>query len=251
MYSISLVLGQFMKNFIALPIIAYLLLALGCTVRADHTEIHPIELNKFDDRRENIKLAVDLLNYDPAYIIDKIPGYTTEMQGGIQLGYHIPTSVEANPTYRVTLNMGVPAVAQKANQLGPQFDEVINNLADTHIAKRKLYSELSPKAKSWLSGLFVNPPNFSYNKASDLLKSKISEQAFADNIKSIKSQTGATLETQFLWGAYYLNFKRLSDINELVALTYSQKFSKGVTTNSTVYLAKEKGRWAIISFEVR
>lgn len=219
------------------------LLIISCRPGVNISQTHLVRVEAYDDRAENLKLVADLFSYDPAYIMDQIDSYDPDsMAGAINLGYHIPTDENTNPTYRFTFKMNNKAVRKKADKLKQEFDYTISKLIDVHVSKQNLFRKLEPSAKEWILLVLESETKLGYDQASEKMKAMLSHEEFHEGIERVKSHSGKIVSTTFLRGHFYEN---VDGVSELANISFEQAFSEGHEYVTSIAMIFENGEWIV------
>lgn len=216
----------------------------GCSF--DVNDIQSIDIETYAETDKNVKLAEDLMYYDPRYIAHKVPSFNESTAQGIKLGYFVRSS-DGKPSYRVTYSLKVPAVASNIDSLKSDFESFIPKLAEFHASKDDLFNSLSLKGQSWASSLFSRSAEDILSTSSSILRESITAEQLTAAIKNFSSEYEAPISTEFVRAQYYEEF---DDIPESVSLYYLQTYQNGKKAFIRVSFHQESGNWAVMGFRV-
>ncbi|MCL1038496.1 DUF4019 domain-containing protein [Shewanella submarina] len=216
----------------------------GCSF--DVTEIQAIDIETYSDTSKNVKLAEDLVYYDPRYIAHKVPSFNEATSQGIKLGYFVRSS-DGKPSYRVTYSMKVSAVESNIDSLKSDFETFIPKLADFHASKEELFTNLSPKGQAWASSLFGGSAEDILSTGANLLRETVTAEQLTAVIKGLSSDYGSPISTDFVRAQYYEEF---DDFPESVSLYYVQAYKNNRKALVRVSFTQENGNWAVMGFRV-
>ena len=217
--------------------------AASCKPSINFSSTHLILVEAHENREDNIRLLEDLLSYDQSYVMRHIKSYDAEaMAGGLNLGYHIPSDEDVNPSYRYIFKMNNTAVRKNSDKLQSDFERYIPELIDTQISKQNLYKRLEAPAKDWILSILGDEFDAAYDEASDVLKNSITRDDFQAHVKNIKSQSGELVSTYFLRGHYYEDF---NGVDVLANISFDQAYSKDKNMVTSVAMIKEDGKWIV------
>lgn len=209
-------------------------------------EIQSIDINTYAEVDKNVKLAEDLMYYDPRYIAYKVPSLNEHTSQGIKLGYFVSSS-GGTPSYRVTYNMKIPAVVENIDSLKSDFKAYIPQLAAFHASKSELYEIISPQGREWAMSLFSHSAEDILSGSSNLLRESISTEQFETAIKNIQSEFGTPLSTDFVRAQYYEEFDILP---ESVSLYYLQTYQGEKKAMVRVSFHQENNKWIVMGFRI-
>lgn len=232
-------------KFIA--VLVFPILLLSCR-GVSFSEIHHIKIDHYESQADNEKLAEEIFNYGPQYIMENIPSFTDEMAKGIRIGYSLPSQAEKEPSFQYTLKLNVPAVAKHKEALKSEFEEFIPKLVETHVSKKGLYRRYAPIAEKWLISVFNDPLDGVYTKTSDRFKSTATEAEFIDLANQYKTIFGPLKQTNFTSGYYVENDKTTG---EVLVIMFSQTFESGQASKSQVIFTKEReNNWGVSGYKI-
>ncbi len=230
------------KNIIAIGLLA--LAVYGCSVDVSDTQIIDIELYAENDK--NVKLAEDLMYYDPRYLAFKIPAFDESTSQGIRLGYFIRSS-DGKPSYRVTYSLKTPSVAANITELKKGFETFIPELASFHASKEPIFVELEPEGMRWSKSLFTESALTLLSESSTLLKEAISPDQFSKINKKLLNEYGNPQEMSFVRAQYYEAF---GEMPESVSLFYLAKFSDQKALMVRISMHHQGNKWLVIGFNL-
>lgn len=216
----------------------------GCSF--DVTEIQSIDIETYPETEKNVKLAEDLMYYDPRYIAHKVPSFNESTSQGIKLGYFVRSS-DGKPSYRVTYSKTVPAVSENIDSLRSDFETYIPKLATVHASKAELFTDLSPKGQEWANSLFHRSAEDILSTSSSILRESITVEQLTTAIKNMSSEYGAPSSTDFVRAQYYEEFGGLP---ESISLYYLQVHKKDKKTFIRVSFQQENEKWTVMGFRV-
>ena len=98
--------------------VIFVIAIIGCNFTV--TDIQDIKIDYYAENEKNVKLAENLMHYDPRYVASKIPAFDESTSNGIRLGYFIRSSDE-KPSYRITYNLKKPSVVANLAELKERF----------------------------------------------------------------------------------------------------------------------------------
>lgn len=226
-------------------ILSVIVLALsGCSYNVN--EIQSIDIDTYSEAEKNVKLAEDLIYYDPRYIAHKVPSLNEATAKGIRLGYFVGTS-DGKSSYRITYNMKVPAVAVNIESLKSDFEEFIPKLAAFHASKSELFIDLSPRGAEWANSLFDSSAKEILSASSSVLRESITIEQLTNAVNSISSEYGTPSSTAFVRAQYYEAF---AGIPESVSLFYLQTFPNEKKSLTRVSFHQENNNWVAMGFRV-
>ncbi len=212
------------------------------------SEVHYIKIDYYESQADNEKLAEEIFNYGPQYIMENIPSFTNEMAKGIKIGYSLPSQVEKTPNFQYTLKLNVPAVAKHKEALKSEFEEFIPKLVETHVSKKGLYERYAPRAEKWLISVFLDPLDRVYPKTSNRFKSTTTEAEFIDLANQYKTIFGPLKQTNFTSGYYVENDKTAG---EVLVIMFSQTFESGKVSKSQVVFTREgENNWGVSGYKI-
>jgi len=223
---------------------AIVLTLAGCSFDVNDTQ--SIDIDTYPEIEKNVKLAEDLIYYDPRFIAHKVPSFNEATAKGIKLGYFVRSS-DGKPSYRVTYSMKVPAVVKNIESLKSDFENYIPKLAAFHASKSELFIDLSPKGAEWANSLFDSSAEDILSASSGLLRESITIDQLANAVNSISSEYGTPSSTAFVRAQYYEEF---GGIPESVSLYYLQTFPNEKKALTRVSFHQENGNWAVMGFRV-
>ena len=222
-----------------------LILLTGCSFNIN--DIQSIDISVYSDNDKNVSLAKDLIYYDPRYISFKVPSLNEETAKGIKLGYFIRSS-DGQPSYRVTYNLTVLAVASNIDELKLQFEKFIPELASFHASKYDLFQELAPKGNSWVDSLFNSPVTETLKKSSKILQESVTEEQLTNILEKISNEYGQPKSIKYVRAQYYEEFENLP---ESVSLYYLQSYPDSKKLMIRVSLHQVNGKWLVMGINVQ
>jgi hypothetical protein len=228
------------KIFISISI-----LLTGCSLNVD--DIQSIDIDTYDDNNENIKLAEDLIYYDPRYIAYKVPSFNEKTAKGIKLGYFVRSS-DGKPTYRITYSLKVPSVVKSLDSLKSEFESYIPELAKIHASKKDLFNKLSPAGEAWAISFFNSSAPEVLKASSAILQETINPEQLGGMQEKMLNEYGELKITSYFRAQYYEEFE---NIPESVSLYYSQEFSSSKLLVFRVSMHQQKGEWVVMGFNIQ
>lgn len=231
------------KNFLAVLVLAFVM--VGCSVNV--SDIQSIDIDYYAENDKNIKLAEDLMFYDPRYIAFKIAAVDEDSLKGMRLGYFIRSS-DGKPSYRVTYNLKNLSVSSKLSELKRGFEEYIPKLAASHVSKASLFTELEPLGMKWSNSLFAEEVDSLYAESSTLLKEAISPEQFSKVVTQLSGQYGSEINIGFVRAQYYEAFE---DMPESVSLFYKADFAEQKVLMIRVSMHQQSQKWRVMGFNIQ
>ncbi len=231
-------------RYLASTCLAIIIALSGCGF--DVNDIQSIDIETYPDADKNVKLAEDLMYYDPRYIAYKVPSFNESTAQGIKLGYFVRSS-DGKSSYRVTYSMKVPSVASNIDSLKSDFETFIPQLAKFHASKDELFNKLSPKGQAWANSLFSRSAEDILSTSSSLLRESITTEQLTTAVKNMSSEYGTPISTDFIRAQYYQEF---GGIPESVSLYYLQTYKNDKKAFIRVSFHQGNGSWAVMGFRV-
>ena len=231
-----------MKIAKLIQLISLPLLIQSCSF--DVTDTQNIDINHYLDNDKNIKLAEDLMHYDPRYIASKIAVFNESTSKGMRLGYFIRSS-DRKPSYKITYSLKVKSVSDNLSELKESFEKYIPKLAKIHASKESLFTRLEPLGANWVYSFFENTPNVVLNNSSTILKDIATPKMLSDMSVKLKDEYGIIEKLEFVRAQYYEAF---SEFPETVGLYYIAKQSKQKSLGIKINLHQQNNKWLVYGF---
>lgn len=215
---------------------------VGCNF--DVTDIQSIDIDHDAENEKNVKLAEDLMYYDPRYIASKVPGFDKDTSKGIRLGYFIRSS-DGKPSYRVTYSLKTPSVSANISELKKGFENFIPKLAAFHASKEPVFVGLEPVGMSWAKSLFSESASTLLSESSTLLKEVVSLDQLSKISAQLSSEYGKPLAVLFVRAQYYEAF---GGIPESVSLFYSANCADQKALMIRISMHQQNQKWLVMGF---
>ena len=233
-----------MKIYKIILAVFFIFSIFGCNYVV--TDIQDIEINYYLENEKNIKLAENLIYYDPQYIASKIPAFDENTSKGIRFGYFIRSS-DKKPRYRITYNLKKPSIVANLAELKEGFENFIPALAAFHVSKESIFVELKPIGKSWAKSLFSESAGTLLSESSTLLKKLVSSNRFLEISAQLQKEYGKPLKISFVRAQYYEAFGK---IPESVSLFYLAKFDNKKSKMVRISIHQQGQKWLVMGFKI-
>ncbi len=231
-----------MRKYVAIGLL--FLAIIGCDFNA--TDIQIIDIGYYPENNKNVKLAEELIYYDPQYIASKVPAYNENTSKGIKLGYFVRSS-DGKPSYRVTYSLKNPSVASNLAELKKQFSEFIPKLVAIHASKEPIFAELQPTGKIWVESLFSDSANALFDKSSSVFQKTVSREQLTTISSQLLKEYGKPIGIEFVRAQYYESF---GENPEQVSLFYSARFNNQKKLMIRISTHQQKQQWLIMGFNL-
>lgn len=230
-----------MKLYYKLCLIVLYLLLVGCDVQ--RWDFQKINIDIYESKEENARLAEEILYYDPLYLLKNIEMLDELTIKGVSIGYQVDTK-SGLVYYKITYDLMDTNTKTSLTTLKDGFSNFIPYVVNLHSAKESLFDSLSEKGKKWLEPLFHGDEKSIYTLLPSEEKSSDTATMILSTIKSLLLSYGDLNQLNYVNSQYYLDFK---GIDEFVVTNYLGDFGE-VKVHFRLVYQQLNGKWSIIGF---